>query len=74
MSEWQPIESAPWDGTYVFVSDGSDIWISSRLRSPRRAHGYESPIGYDWYVVKVGQIPTHWMPLPGLPFPSVKNR
>lgn len=56
MSEWQPIETAPRDGTFILCAHDSgyvnilqfcsDGWWS-------RNTGYYDP-----------EYPTHWMPLP----------
>lgn len=62
--EWQPIETAPKDGTR--------IWIYSERRGTREARFYqEFEDGTSWYDVMVGGGPmtifydaTHWMPLP----------
>ncbi|MGZ8907296.1 MAG: DUF551 domain-containing protein [Methylobacter sp.] len=70
--KWQPIETAPRDGTLV------DIWMSGQ-KAPdgyRQADcwfdgknwchefGREGPIEAGFYI---GDIPTHWMPLPESP-------
>jgi hypothetical protein len=75
MTEWQPIETAPKDGTQILVCGtySSDIAIV-RFREHDR----------DWRCVSDGfdviesqsdfgteyrsfAVPTHWMPLPSLP-------
>jgi hypothetical protein len=72
MSEWQPIDTAPKDGTLVDLFAGGE----------RRCHcawvDYSEPLGSDpedgewlqqyaehitsWF--KVHETPTHWMPIP----------
>lgn len=66
MSEWQPIETAPKDGTivllhrgilcfgYYFVgADKSCGWITSKIAR-----------NHDLQTI---EPPTHWMPLPAPP-------
>ena len=50
--QWQPIESAPRDGTII------DVWVPG--------HGRECDVWYDdgW---SFPVIPTHWMPIPAPP-------
>jgi hypothetical protein len=64
MSEWQPIETAPKDGTAVLVSEG------------RFCYCVEWNEEFDWWAVDDnklgpfrlrGSAPTHWMPLPAPP-------
>lgn len=60
-SEWQPIETAPKDGT----------WIMCKVEPAH--HGWEDCIvlryrGDEWgRPGMVGYKPTHWMPLPKPP-------
>lgn len=53
--EWQPIETAPKDGNLILVTDGVDVVV-----------GY-----WDFALRTVtsdlGDILTHWMPLPAAP-------
>ena len=64
-SRWQPIETAPKDGTQIL------LWI--RGIEPRPRIGYWAERGCDsgWYGLQsqhaYGVIVTHWMPLPGPP-------
>jgi hypothetical protein len=68
MSEWQPIETAPKDGTRILGYDGSTVsgtyWHDSfrEWRNESEAagdnHGW---YGHDRWV------PTHWQPLPEPP-------
>lgn len=73
MINWQPISTAPLDGTDVFVYDGYDIW---------KAYYYDSD--NDWYPSLVDNLwvspdnhafiprrplfhePTHWLPISDL--------
>ena len=65
MNEWQPIETAPKDGTPILMWDGDMIYVISwyvpqNTRYPaqwREADG-KRYCDYD---------PTHWMPLPEPP-------
>ena len=67
MSEWQPIETAPKDGTDI------DLW----LHGFRVADCYWDKVAGEWCdsdgdrltenVVDYGQGPTHWMPHPEPP-------
>ena len=72
--DWQPIETAPKDGTDILV------WGSIEMSSRSRPHvGTEDIIrvcwsqgGESWVVTSVqadGWVPepTHWMPLPAPP-------
>ena len=61
MTEWQPIETAPKDGTDVLVWCGGAMFIAcmdvGRWFFDRTDHS-------------VKPIPTHWMPLPKPPEPN----
>lgn len=60
-TEWQPIETAPMDGTRVLVTDGfmvGDAYF-------RRGDWWLYECGDDWYSVTIN--PTNWMPLPQPP-------
>jgi hypothetical protein len=70
MSKWQPIETAPKDGThFLAVGPDGEIGIVSRhdhggeKRNPK--HHYECWVT-DFNSAK-GLPPTHWMPLPEAP-------
>lgn len=53
--QWQPIETAPKDGTSILLYGGD--WIfEGRFSDGGWVHAYEND-----------DTPTHWMPLPQLP-------
>lgn len=73
MSQWQPIESAPKDGTRIDLwtkcwnvhTDAFDTmrcpncyWTKGDSMTNRNAH---------WVNLESGWRPTHWMPLPDPP-------
>ena len=69
---WQPIETAP--------KDGRDFLVWNRENRVRKARWYErssSDLGVSLYEgdgvnsFKGGIQPTHWMPLPAPPEPTV---
>ena len=81
MERWEPIETAPKDGTYVLVCGGTYRADSSHLGPwPTEATkiachtGGHSCVGHCWrggqdegYYNYYWYKPTHWMPLPKPP-------
>ena len=74
---WQPIETAPKDGTQVLLSNGTDVeqgwWIHDeggiiehRDMDGRYTGQTESDGFIGWWDVSgcMQPEPTHWMPLP----------
>jgi hypothetical protein len=72
LTGWQPIESAPKDGTYVLVTNGvaQASWVAkfvgerAFIENPWMSmmlNLWHSPVRY------FSTIPTHWMPLPAPP-------
>ncbi len=59
MSEWQPIETAPRDGTYILVF--VDVWHD--------VASWEAGLWLNTYGDH-SMNPTHWMPLPAPPKPT----
>lgn len=65
---WQPIETAPKDGTAILLGARCGTWIGKWL--PVFTSGYrpDNPwsslmLNHD-YMAEKWQTPTHWMPLP----------
>jgi len=65
-NEWQPIESAPKDGTTVILS-GNDPkpWVTTGFFSGERW----CPIGEDYPILDGHPLRgvNHWMPMPAPP-------
>lgn len=65
MTGWQPIETAPKDGTSVLVFWSSDACMAVMWKELDRDGKYA------WFGVVERQpdddLPTHWMPLPPPP-------
>jgi hypothetical protein len=63
VSDWQPIETAPKDGTRIIVANYAVVWPDvSWVKSPRA--------GERWEHLNLGAVrfaPTHWMPIPKPP-------
>lgn len=79
MSDWQPIETAPKDGTWFLIcraDDGYESYEVGRynpLKHPRyedAGNGLYRKIDeviYDWSGFNNFHRATHWMPLPSPP-------
>lgn len=78
--KWQPIETAPKDGTSIMLSNGVDVaeghWIHEEPyileRRDMDGHylGQNESDGFDGWIDFGGGMlpePTHWMPLPPPP-------
>lgn len=63
-TKWQPIETAPRDGTWVLCY--SEGVISHAFWESNEFDGDCHWGGKDWYYPKWSQ-PTHWMPAPAPP-------
>jgi hypothetical protein len=82
MGEWQPIETAPKDGTKLLMSvffPGDTIcepftevtigyWDHGNALDDPESIWHREP---DWDVPTIGD-PTHWMPLPAPPTGDTK--
>jgi hypothetical protein len=67
MSEmkWQPIETAPKDGTQVLLcSDGGAVWMGHWVG---RSGAYKINGWTRYNCVDIGWEPSNWMPLPEPP-------
>ena len=72
MSKWQPIETAPKDGTRVLLTEEWGVVIGRWCEEAQLGLCEEGP-GWQvfecddcWYSV-AAENPTHWMPLPAPP-------
>lgn len=72
--EWQPIESAPKDGTWILTII-SGLWAGGTPYLPAVVR-WEKRYGEGWLSVEQEDngegpmhefMPTHWMPLPAPP-------
>ena len=72
MTEWQPIETAPEDGTYILLGNRHGTWVGKYL--DRYISGYRP--SNPWHSMMLNcrhmgrfpsVVPTHWMPLPEPP-------
>ena len=72
MGEWQPIETAPKDGSYFLAANHAGAWVAMWL--PFAASGFK--FDHPWRSVMLNHnhipsahrtAPTHWMPLPPPP-------
>lgn len=79
MSQWQPIETAPKDGTPIMVAGGHDDHLRY-ARDEKESRFMKAParvawLANDWIlsiceagcVTTTYENPTHWMPLPAPP-------
>jgi hypothetical protein len=74
MSEWQPIETAPKDGTEIVAVGrlkSDERYQIRRACITRWSNGGPPVYAEGWSFVAPGIsdlfVPTHWMPLPGAP-------
>jgi hypothetical protein len=64
MNDWQPIETAPKDGTRVLLCEAdqpSEVALGWYLEGAWRDFGDTGCNGFEDYA------PTHWMPVPMKP-------
>lgn len=75
MSEWQPIETAPKDGTWMLVYEPSEYPPSVHVVRWGTREWTMGARQYAWVTMALGPNPdtydaddaTHWMPLPNPP-------
>lgn len=64
--EWQPIETAPRDGTHIFAGSLPGRWMCSAFFEEHDSQWYV--VGSHWTDAHDGTVnPTHWQPLPSPP-------
>ncbi len=73
MSEWQPIETAPKDGTLIICA--GEGWVEVCSWRETKYHGAGWLDGHDErrtedYASRPMSGITHWMPLPSPPNPA----
>lgn len=73
--KWQPIETAPKDGTYILVGNRYGAWVATYLDRFQSGYTPQNP----WSSMMLNHrhmerrdrqystFPTHWMPLPMIP-------
>jgi len=63
-AEWQPIETAPKDGTRIIVANDvyGSVWCDVAWRKMIRV-----PDRWESFIGAVPFRPTHWMPKPDAP-------
>lgn len=64
--DWQPIETAPRDGTVIIVPGGIAYW-RERLNHWEGPAGWYTITGFDWPGRPILWDVTHWMPTPEPP-------
>jgi hypothetical protein len=75
MSDWQPIETAPTDGTNVLIAEVSRGSLGEAYYdyNADQKRWYWANTGAGDYPDPHEPSPTHWMPLPAPPAPSNKR-
>ncbi len=70
MSKWQPIKTAPKDGTWVLLKGGKTPEADGRCRQvvakfmPDYLDGHWTYAYWDSSCESIYENPTEWMPLP----------
>ena len=78
MNTWQPIETAPKDGTHLLLwypDYHRKVWTGHYYKTERYEHGILKSKHEGWHngadtLTLIGMkecLPTHWMPLPEAP-------
>jgi len=73
MSKWQPIETAPKDGSYVLIANMHGAWVAKWhpifVSGFRPSTPWASMMLNHDHIEKTGRYdpPKHWMPLPAPP-------
>lgn len=64
VTDWQPIETAPKDGSRIFATNGDELVVMVYTIDFSWVHESYSPIVFT---------PTHWQPLPKPPIAAPEN-
>lgn len=65
--DWQPIDTAPKDGTRILVYSQSLYWLVAFFGGDHDRPGHLSQWRSAWDAEWLARTPTHWMPLPDPP-------
>ena len=65
--QWQPIETAPKDGTQYLACDGKKMWTRNQPPNCYAGDWEWNQNRTQWRGHADGLNPTHWMPLPAAP-------
>lgn len=69
VTDWQPIETVPKDGTEVVLLFADEVTLLGKTRPRVRAAAWL----VDWTIpYRRDNPPTHWMPLPAAPFDAAR--
>ena len=81
MSQWQPIETAPKDGTPILVFSPYEVRTepTNVIVAKFERHGSQEWWGYCENLIAdvqgmIDPEPTHWMPLPSPPLPEREGK
>lgn len=70
---WQPISTAPKDGSYILVSNEHGAWIAHWAPVAVSGYRFDQPwrsvmLNHDHIFASLRYLPpTHWVPLPAPP-------
>ena len=68
MSEWQPIETAPFDDTYILVLlKGHFPKVAYHYNDSFGSHVSSTDVGDSVWDNEFDDIATHWLPIPSPP-------
>ncbi len=78
--EWQPIETAPKDGTFILAICSPEAWCPVIVRwNNNVVNDFGTVLEEGWgdefktYHIDGLNMPTHWMPLPQPPKDNQQN-
>lgn len=74
---WQPIETAPKDGTLVLLGGRNGVWVGKYrpvyTSGYRPENPWSSHLVNHYHMAERYTLPTHWMPLPPAPTSPVEG-